>query len=248
MNQILFTQTTRQASSRKTDIGKIILFFSIFLILFGIVIAVAAGVNIYTKSAEKKATQPGTTDENTLQVPVITEPDEPLEPEIDETKPKVQITVSGNYAKIKATDETEIDYITYRWNDEEETQIFAPQEDKTTIQESVEILRGQNRLTVLAVDKAGNQYQTIKTYEGVTKPVINIVQEGNELVINVTDEEAIDYVYYNLNGKEYKLRTETPQKELEYRQAMDEGENLISMEAYNIKGEKTTYEGIAHSL
>lgn len=247
MNQILFTQNTKQNSS-KADINKIILFFVIFLMLFGIIMAVSGGINVYKKSAQKQAKQTQTTNENTLQVPVITEPEDPNNSEIDETKPKIQITVSGNYAKIKATDETELDYITYKWNDEEETKIYAPQEDETTIQESVEILRGQNRLTVLAVDKAGNQYQTVKTYEGITKPVIDVVQEGNELVIKVTDEEGIDYVYYNLNGKEYKLRTEATQKELEYRQAMDEGDNRISMEAYNIKGEKTTFEGIAHSL
>ena len=246
MNQILFTQSTRQGSSRKADIGKIILFFCIFLILFGIILVVAGVTNKNKKTTDKEALQTQTGD-NSLQAPVITE-DDLDELEVDETKPKIQITVSGNYAKIKATDETQLDYITYKWNDEEETKIYPPQEDETTIQESVEILRGQNRLTVLAVDKAGNQYQTIKTYEGVTKPAIDILQEGNELVIKVTDEEGIDYVYYNLNGKEYKLRTATPQKELEYRQAMDEGDNRISMEAYNIKGEKTTFEGIAHSL
>ena len=241
MNQILFTQNERPKSS-KADINKVILFFVIFLILFGIVLIVAGGVNVYKKSGQRVATN--TQADNSLQPPVIDEPD----PNIDEIKPKIQIVVSGNYAKIKATDEKELDYITYKWNSEEETKIYAPQDNNTTIEESVEILRGQNRLTVLAVDKAGNQYQTIKTYEGVTKPVIDIVQEGNELVIKVTDEEGIDYVYYSLNGKEYRLRTETTQKEIVYRQAMDIGENRISMEAYSINGEKTNFEGRAHSL
>jgi len=243
MNQILFTQNNRPSSS-KADLTKIIRVFCVFILIFGILLITSSGYSFF-KETPKPTQNPSSSGD----LPPVPIPNPiPDEPEVDTEKPKLQVTVSGNYAKIKATDETEMDYITYKWNDEPETKISGYQEDKTTIQESVEVLKGENKLTILAVDKAGNQTQTIKTYQGVTKPIISVIQEGNELVIKVTDEDGIDYVYYMLNGKEYKLRTPTTQKELEYRQAMDEGENRISIQAYSINGEVTKFEGRANSL
>ncbi len=245
MNQILFTQNNKQKTG-KTDIIKIIRIFCIFIFIFGFFLTTSSGYSLLIEMNNEEITEP-TENENLLPIPEIQDPIED-EPQIDTEKPDLQVSVSGNFVKIKATDETEMDYITYKWNDEPETKISAYQDDKTTIQESVEVLKGENKLTILAVDKSGNQTQIIRTYQGVTKPVISVVQEGNELVIKVTDEDGIDYVYYTLNGKEYRLRTATTQKELEYRQAMDEGENRISIQAYSINGEMTNFEGKANSL
>ncbi len=245
MNQILFTQNNKQKTG-KTDIIKIIRIFCIFIFIFGFFLTTSSGYSLLIEMNNEEITEP-TENENLLPIPEIQDPIED-EPQIDTEKPDLQVSVSGNFVKIKATDETEMDYITYKWNDEPETKISAYQDDKTTIQESVEVLKGENKLTILAVDKSGNQTQIIRTYQGVTKPVISVVQEGNELVIKVTDEDGIDYVYYTLNGKDYRLRTPTTQKELEYRQAMDEGENRISIQAYSINGEMTNFEGRANSL
>ena len=245
MNQILFTQNNKQKTG-KTDIIKIIRIFCIFIFIFGFFLTTSSGYSLLIEMNNEEITEP-TENENLLPIPEIQDPIED-EPQIDTEKPDLQVSVSGNFVKIKATDETEMDYITYKWNDEPETKISAYQDDKTTIQESVEVLKGENKLTILAVDKSGNQTQIIRTYLGVTKPVISVVQEGNELVIKVTDEDGIDYVYYTLNGKDYRLRTPTTQKELEYRQAMDEGENRISIQAYSINGEMTNFEGRANSL
>ena len=245
MNQILFTQNNKQKTG-KTDIIKIIRIFCIFIFIFGFFLTTSSGYSLLIEMNNEEITEP-TENENLLPIPEIQDPIED-EPQIDTEKPDLQVSVSGNFVKIKATDETEMDYITYKWNDEPETKISAYQDDKTTIQESVEVLKGENKLTILAVDKSGNQTQIIRTYQGVTKPVISVVQEGNELVIKVTDEDGIDYVYYTLNGKDYRLRTPTTQKELEYRQAMDEGGNRISIQAYSINGEMTNFEGRANSL
>ena len=42
---------------------------------------------------------------------------------LDNTKPTIEITTEGNVAKIVATDDTEISYITYRWNEDAEVRV-----------------------------------------------------------------------------------------------------------------------------
>lgn len=250
MNQILFTQNDKSNNpNNKVDIKIITIIFSIVLIVFAVIAVIIAVINS-KRNTVQNSQDPD--DNNYIYSPIIDEYEDPLTPVQDDgedkTNPKIEFSnPTNNHVTVIVTDETELEYMTYRWNEEEEKKIFPSQENMKKITEEIEVLRGQNKLTVLAVDKAGNQYQSVKTYEGITKPYVNIVQDGNDLVIRVKDEEELDYVYYVLNGKEFKLKIQGGQKEIEYRQAMDEGENRISLQAFNVKEGKTVYEGVARN-
>ena len=167
---------------------------------------------------------------------------------VDIQSPTIELSAleDDKQIHILAMDETEIAYITYRWNEEEETRIDSTDESKTVIETNIDIPKGENELTVVAVD--GNNNMETKTQKCVvlTKPVIEIPrQHGEELTITVRDEQGLDYVEYTVNGKKYKWVSSTDnRKEWTHTQKLDPGENEIIINAYNKSGiEAITFRG-----
>lgn len=157
----------------------------------------------------------------------------------DRTKPEIELLVENSKVKIVVKDETELDYMKYYWNDEDETKITAREESLKQIEEKIDILKGQNTLTIIAVDKAGNEQTKEQIFKGAKKPKIELLRDGNELVIRVTDEEEIKKVEYTLNGQLYSSDPNNEgkslgMKQLEVRQPLAQGRNTITIRAYNI--------------
>ena len=149
---------------------------------------------------------------------------------------------SGNNVIITATDETEMASLQYYWGEEEPTLIEA-EEGEMTIEATVEVRKGINSLTVVAEDTSGNTETVTKTYNGITKPEINVVREGNSLIIHVTDEDGIQYVDVDLNNQQYRLNMEDKGKKLTYTFEMVNGNNILKIVAYNINGYSSTFDG-----
>ncbi len=159
----------------------------------------------------------------------------------DTTPPQIELILEDGRVKISAKDETQIAYILYYWNNEDETRLDARAESPNLIEERLTVLKGENTLTVVAVDAAGNETTEVQTYKGATKPQINLSRDGDELIIKVTDEENIQKIEFTLNGAFYSTdpeNTGTPlnMKEVEIRQKLNAGTNTISVTAYNISG------------
>lgn len=159
----------------------------------------------------------------------------------DTTPPQIELILEDGRVKISAKDETQIAYILYYWNEEDETRLDARAESPTLIEERLSVLRGENTLTVVAVDTAGNETTEVQTYKGATKPQISLLREGDELIIKVTDEENIQKIEFTLNGVFYSTdanNTGTPlnMKEIEIRQKLNAGTNTITVTAYNVSG------------
>ena len=162
----------------------------------------------------------------------------------DVIKPEIELLVEGSKVKIVAKDETELDYIIYYWNEEDETRVDAREDSSKQIEEKIEILKGENTLTIIAVDKAGNEEIKEQTYKGAKKPKIELSRTGNELIIKVTDEEGIQKIEYTLNGTYYSTDPQNTgaslnMKEVEMKQPLIQGENKITIKAYNISGLET---------
>lgn len=159
----------------------------------------------------------------------------------DVTKPEIELLVEGSKVKIVAKDETEMDYISYYWNNEEETRVEARQDSPKQIEEKVTIMKGENTLTITAVDKNGNETLKEQTFKGAKKPTIELFRDGQELVVKVTDEEGIQKIEYTINGAPYSTDPNNTgealnMKEAEFRQALVSGSNSITIKAYNISG------------
>ncbi len=159
----------------------------------------------------------------------------------DLINPEIEFLVEGSKVKIVAKDETELKYIMYRWDDEDNTTIEAREDSKTQIEEKIAILKGEHVLTVIAVDVAGNEQTKKQTFKGAKKPEIKVSQEGDELVISVKDEENIKKIELTVNGKFYSTDWQNTgasldMKEVSLKQKLESGQNTVVITAYSVSG------------
>ena len=164
----------------------------------------------------------------------------------DVINPTINLNViedaQGKKIRIIAEDETEISYITYRWNDGDEIEIDDVDVSSTIIEYDVEIptdlQRGENELIVSAVDASNNTATVIKKLKTATRPVIKMpIQNAEYLTITVTDDVGLDRVEYSINGQKYRWTSKVDdRKEWTYVQKLDPGENDIIINAYNKEG------------
>lgn len=157
----------------------------------------------------------------------------------DNIKPEIEFTVENAKIKITAKDETQIDYISYRWNDEDETILEAREESPKIIEERVDILKGENTLKVKAVDSSGNIEEREQAFKGAKKPTIELSGQGDEITIRVKDDENIKKVEITLNGVSYSTDPNNTGeslnvKDLEIKQKLVSGRNTITVKAYNV--------------
>ncbi len=317
MNQILFTKEEQKAP---IAINKIVIFFSISIILFGLILA---GVNSFSayKNIKKMASQP-TKEEVKPQVEVTREDNsvsivashdkgidkiiyhwndeeekvisgngqssitESIELPIGSNKLTIRvIDVNGrettyekeyvvesdlkiefavvnnnNYLKITATDSSGLQFITYKWNNDEETRVNVDSNNSTIIETETEIPKGQNTITVNAIDVLNNTQTKTQEIKGVEPPKISVIQDKSELVITVTDNEGVKSIQYTLNGSPYTVDVTSEETGLTvekdsngnvskavYRIKMQYfGDYILGVNAYNIYNGTSKFEGICH--
>ena len=162
-------------------------------------------------------------------------------PDRDIIKPEIELVVEGSKVKIVVKDETKLGYIIYRWNEEDNTVVEPREESPKQIEEKISILRGENKLTIIAVDSSGNETTKEQMFKGVKKPTISVVKENDELVITVKDEENIKKIDITFNGEFYSTDPTNSgealnMKEVELRQKLRTGENTITITAYSVTG------------
>ena len=148
----------------------------------------------------------------------------------------INLAVSGSKLKITAENETEIAYMTYRWDDEEEQRIDI---NATTVDQEIDIPMGEHDLTVILVDVNNETITKEQKVKGVTKPTINIETDdaGEYYLITITDETGLDRVELNIRGEERTITVENGEKELKYKLQLNEGdENRLEITAYNVDG------------
>ena len=143
--------------------------------------------------------------------------------------------------KITTTDETALDFVTYRWNDDEEQKVEVS-EDEKKIEFEIEILKGNNDLTIIAVDKSSNTTTETKSFSGVTKPDVKITISADKKVADVFcyHENGLKEIKLTLNGTEYPVNigTDNP-KEITFQTNLVEGNNDIKVTAKSIDETET---------
>ena len=160
----------------------------------------------------------------------------------DITKPKIDVSVVGNNIRITATDEKALSYITYRWNEDEETRIEADPTENGTIEIDVGILRGKNTNTIIAVDSSNNTISKDATFEGRVKPTIEVWIDGANLNIVGKHDVGVTKIEYTINGQSYSV--ENPQgTEMSAVQALEPGYNRVSIVVYSAEDTQEIFEG-----
>ena len=148
----------------------------------------------------------------------------------------INLSISGSKLKITAENETEISYMTYRWDDEEEQRIDI---NATTVDQEIDIPMGEHNLTVILVDINNKTITKEQKVKGVTKPTIEIrLDEAKEsYLITITDETGLEKVDFIIRGEQRTITVDDGKKELKYRLQLNTGdENRLEITAYNIDG------------
>ena len=154
--------------------------------------------------------------------------------------PTIEIpSTTGNMLNIVVKDDKEVAYITYRWNNEAETRIDMDptQADKTTLQTSIPAIKGENTLTIVAVDNDGNRETKTETIKGANGPTFTVTTEGNNIVINAKDEEGIGKISITVDGVTTDTG-DTPinEKEITAQQEITPGTHTITITVTNLSG------------
>lgn len=143
----------------------------------------------------------------------------------------IDFALDGNNIKVTASGKNELSYMTYRWDEEEETRVDI---NNTQIEQSIEIPMGQHTLTVIVVDVNNTTETKEQEVKGVTKPNLEITTDGSDnFIIKVSDNEGLKRLEFTVNDTDkYKLELEG-RTELEYQWPIEEGENILDVTVYN---------------
>ena len=152
----------------------------------------------------------------------------------------IQLEVTGNKLKVTAENETVISYMTYRWNDDNETRIDI---NSNVVEQEIDIPMGENTITIVLVNQYNESIVKEQKVKGVLKPTITVTKDNatGEFVITAKDETALDRMEFTITNssvqnKRYRLRAQNGETELTYRFKLESGENYIEATAYNADG------------
>ena len=219
MNQIL--QTENKKSSGPIEINKIVKFFAVAILIFGIILI---GLGLYSYISNNKQ------EEKTIQ--------ENLKPEVDITKQEDNIL-------IQVTHNVAISQIIYKWNEEEEKIIEG--ENKTSLSKTLELPFGTNTLYLRVVDINGKETVFQKEYivDGDGKPVVELtLTKDYKIKITVQDAVGLKYINYTWNNGE-KTKVEANMENITIIEETVEiplGQNTLTVDAVNTSDVITTKE------
>lgn len=144
---------------------------------------------------------------------------------------KIKITYDGD---------VEVSYMTYRWDEEEETRIDI---NDTTIDYEIDTLSGRHTLTIVVVDINNTTETKVQETNGISIPKIDIDfnDDYTAYIIKVTDEIELKEVIITLDEDETKkYGQKLSGKEFQFEIALKEGENKMKVEVTNSDEQKTT--------
>lgn len=299
LNQILSVESPKKEKKNKTrtsgpiEIDKILRFFSIAILIFGVFMIGTGSYAMYQNSKNETASSKPTIDikdtsatEITLQVThnknlskVTYQWNNEEEIKIDCTgkkkvEEKIEIPTGDNILNVYATDingqesnfqkrymiqgdinieiketgdrknieiiaegKEQLAYMTYRWDDGEETKIDL---DSMQTEQLIKPEKGVHTLTVIVVDINNKTETKVQEVKGVTSPKVEVTTDGaDNFIIKASDEEGIKKVEFIINETEKnvlnldKVFSIEERKEFEYAYPLHDGENKLEIRVYN---------------
>ncbi len=155
---------------------------------------------------------------------------------VAEEDPKINISAEGTNIKAVFTATNKISYITYRWDEEEEQKIDV---GDTSFEQLIEIPQGLHTLTIIAVDINNKTTTKQQDVNGVTKPKLSVKTDGQNFIIEASDDEKLEKVEFILNGQGYRLNIND--KKFNYSYPLEDGENKLEVTVYNSNGLTETF-------
>ncbi len=161
---------------------------------------------------------------------------------VRESNISIQIEKEDPYIKVKLEGKDKLEYMTYRWNDEETTKINI---DSKTSEQQIRAISGENTLTITVFDIKGKSEEIVKQVKGVeelSKPSVEITTDGSEnFIIKASDQEGLKKIEFIINETDGFMLNLDGRKELEYPYPLREGENKIEVTVYNMNDETAEF-------
>lgn len=220
MNQIL--QTENRKNKGPIEIGKIVKFFAIAIIIFAIILIGLGSYAIFTQHNNKE--------------------DKPI---VEDSEPQVNIERQKDDIVIEVTHTKPISKIVYYWNEETENTIEG--NNRTTLSETISLPFGTNTLNLTVIDINGEETKFQKEYvvEGNGKPVIDLkLTTDNKIKITVQDASNLSYIIYSWNNDEGTKVEATGDNltTIEQEVEIPLGQNTLKVQAVNTNNVATTKE------
>ena len=150
----------------------------------------------------------------------------------------IEVEEAGiNKVKVKAEGKEQLAYMTYRWDNEEESKIDI---NGIRTEQIIEVPKGLHTLTVIFVDINNNTQTKKQEVKGVTKPKLEVTTDGaDNFIIKASDEEGIKRVEFIINETDKNMLnldqvlSLEERKEFEYAYPLHDGENKLEVRVYN---------------
>lgn len=161
------------------------------------------------------------------------------DPDVGNLENKIDIKIENtiNGVKVKVTADEELSYMTYRWNDEEETKVEI---NDISTEQILEAPKGLNKLTVIVVDVNNKTETKEQEVNAVPEPKVTIEldEAGENFVLKASDENGLKKMYIDIDegldgAEKYKQEFPEEDKEFEYTFGLHEGENRLKVKVYN---------------
>ena len=211
MNQILFTESKKGNNTQDTK--KIVLFFAITIIIFGLILA---GQGVYGVYSKQKNKEDNTTSNSETDVQI-----QQLEDD------EIQINVNSKVG---------ISELIYSWNNDSAQTIS--ENGKNILQETIKAKSGENDLTVKTIDLNGKQVtKHEKIITQVKGPNIKLSVVGDKIKIVITSNDNLSYVTYKWNSEEEQridMVTYEDKTKLEKEIQIPKGSNTLKVTAVDI--------------
>lgn len=227
MNQILQVQENRR-NSNSVDTKKVVLFFAVSIIIFGIILLGQGAYSVYQSKLNEKVTPTTPGNSGNIETPEYT-------PTITLTK------TEDNKVILNVESEIAISHIIYNWNNE--TAQTLEETGKTNAQEVIDIPTGENTLNISVIDSNGKETKKSETFIlEASKPVIELAVVGNDIKITVTSEVELSYVTYKWNSEEEKKQdmiTYEDRTKFEKLLEIPKGQNTLKILAVDVNKNQT---------
>lgn len=140
--------------------------------------------------------------------------------------------------KITATDETQMAYITYKVNDEDEVRIDKSDMEDKTMNYILKLQKGENKIVITATDTLGNIAELEKKIIVTGQTTIDFELDKNNLMLRIKDPDGIKDIRVNLNGVNYSAK-DLNKKAVKVPLTLKEGANTVSVTVVNVNSLET---------
>ena len=154
---------------------------------------------------------------------------------------KLDLYIYENNVIIEAYNSQRLEYLTYKWDEQDSYTQYPAGVEKSSISVNVGILKGEHVLYVKVLDANGNETIKQQNIKGVTEAKISIEVVDGYFNINVIDEEKIESIEYEFNDISYNVDVGDT-KEFSFMKKMNYGKNHIKVIVQNSQGIYSTQE------